>query len=70
MVKVKLRLCVYREGLKLMFSFSLIAQFRVHVHRPGVIALQNVYNSDWWLAIYERKPLGSVGGTLYSTLKH
>jgi len=55
--------CVCGEGLKLTFSFSLIAQFRVHVHRPGVIALQNVYNSDWWLAIYERKSLGSVGGT-------
>lgn len=41
---------------------SYIAQFSVHVHRPGVITLQSVYNPDWWLAIYDGKPVGSVGG--------
>ena len=36
------------------------AQFIVHIRRPGVIALQNVANTDCWLSILEGKTLGTV----------
>ena len=31
------------------------AQFYVHLRRPGVVALQNVSNSDHWLAIRDNQ---------------
>ena len=31
------------------------AQFYVHVRRPGVVALQNVNNTDHWLAARDNK---------------
>ncbi len=37
-----------------------LAQFTVHVRRPGVIALQNVKNPDQYLAIYENATNGQV----------
>ena len=37
-----------------------LAQFTVHVRRPGVIALQNVKNPDLYLAIYEGTTNGNV----------
>ena len=40
------------------------AKFRVHVRRPTVVALQNVHNPDWWLAVYEGRTTGVVGDTL------
>ena len=36
------------------------AQFRVHVRRPGVVALQNVRNAENWLAVYQGKTIGTV----------
>ena len=30
-----------------------LAQFRVHVKRPGVVSLQNVHESYNWLAIFQ-----------------
>ena len=44
------------------FSLSL-AQFTVHVRRPGVIALQNVHDSNRWLAILDGKLIGTVSNT-------
>ena len=39
-----------------------LAQFRVHVRRPGVVALQNVRTAEYWLAIYQGKTIGTVRG--------
>ena len=39
---------------------GLLAQFTVHVRRPGVVTLQNVKNPDQYLAIYE----GSTNGVV------
>ena len=36
------------------------AQFRVHVRRPGVVALQNVHNSQNWIAIHQGRTIGTV----------
>ena len=36
------------------------AQFRVHVRRPGVVALQNVHTPENWLAINQGKTVGTV----------
>ena len=36
------------------------AQWKVHVRRPGVIALQNVHTSENWLAIRDGKTIGNV----------
>ena len=43
--------------------FSFLAQFTVHVRRPGVIALQNVHDSNKWLAILDGKLIGTVSNT-------
>ena len=37
-----------------------LAQFTVHVRRPGVVALQNIKNPDQYLAIYEGATIGNV----------
>ena len=37
-----------------------LAQFTVHVRRPGVIALQNVKHPDQYLAIYDGSTIGNV----------
>ena len=37
-----------------------LAQFRVHVKRPGVVALQNVHESYNWLAIFQEQTIGTV----------
>ena len=37
-----------------------LAQFTVHVRRPGVVALQNVKHQDQYLAIYEGSTSGVV----------
>ena len=39
---------------------GLFAQFRVHVRRPGVVALQNVHTPDNWLAIFQGNTIGTV----------
>ena len=39
---------------------GVLAQFRVHVRRPGVVALQNVNDSQNWLAIRNSQTLGTV----------
>ena len=36
------------------------AQLRVHVRRPGVVALQSVYNSQNWIAIHQGRTIGTV----------
>ena len=36
------------------------AQWKVHVRRPGVIALQNIHTSEHWLAIRDGKTIGNV----------
>ena len=36
------------------------AQFRVHVRRPGVVALQNVHDPNNWLAIFQGQTVGTV----------
>ncbi len=36
------------------------AQFKVHVRRPGVVALQNMHNEDHWLAVFQGKTVGTV----------
>ena len=48
------------------------AQFRVHVRRPGVVALQNVRNPNNWLAIFQGQTIGTVRAVClysYSSLK-
>ncbi len=37
-----------------------LAQFKVHVRRPGVVALQSVHNPNNWLAINQGKTIGTV----------
>ncbi len=37
-----------------------LAQFRVHVKRPGVVSLQNVHESYNWLAIFQEQTIGTV----------
>ena len=37
-----------------------LAQFTIHVRRPGVIALQNVKYPDQYLAIYDGSTNGNV----------
>ena len=44
--------------------YKTAAQWKVHVRRPGVIALQNVHTSENWLAIRDGKTIGNVC-TLY-----
>ena len=41
-----------------------LAQFRVHVKRPGVVALQNVHESYNWLAIFQEQTIGTVRYTV------
>ena len=48
-------------SLLIFISMSVsLAQFVVHVRRPGVIALQNVADKNRWLAICEGKTTGTV----------
>lgn len=44
------------------------AQWKVHVRRPGVIALQNVHTSDNWLAIRDGNTVGNVCKILYCSV--
>ncbi len=37
-----------------------LAQFRVHVRHPGVVALQNVHEPYNWLAIFQETTIGTV----------
>ncbi len=37
-----------------------LAQFKVHVRRPGVVSLQNVQSPDYWLAIFQGNTIGTV----------
>ncbi len=41
-------------------GYAAYAQFRVHVRRPGVVALQSVHNTDHWLAIFQGITTGTV----------
>ena len=36
------------------------SQFKVHVRRPGVVALQSVHKPKHWLAIYQGTTIGTV----------
>ena len=36
------------------------AQWKVHVRKPGVIALQNMHTPAHWLAIRDGKTIGNV----------
>lgn len=46
------------DEIDLLFACS--AQWKVHVRRPGVIALQNMHTSQHWLAIRDGKTIGNV----------
>ena len=39
------------------------AQWKVHVRRPGVIALQNEQSPENWLAIRDGKAIGNVSSS-------
>ena len=52
---------LYGGMLYLVISFSPSpAQWKVHVRRPGVIALQSIHTSENWLAIRDGKTIGNV----------
>ncbi len=36
------------------------AQFKVHVRRPGVVALQNIHEPENWLAVFQNDTIGTV----------
>lgn len=46
------------------------AQWKVHVRRTGVIALQNIHTSEHWLAIHNGKTIGNVCTSIYLRLIH
>ena len=43
-----------------------LAQFYVHMRRPGVVALQNVNNTNNWLAIHNHQLIGTVSLELHA----
>ena len=43
-----------------LYYISFLAQFVVHLRRPGVVAFQSLQNSLDWLAIYEGRVIGTV----------
>ena len=55
--------------LSVLFMFHSVcvylAQWKVHVRRPGVIALQNKHTSAHWLAIRDGATIGHVECIVY-----
>ncbi len=42
-------------------------QFKVHVRRPGVVALQSVHKPVYWLAIHQGNTIGTVSAECIAT---